>query len=269
MSPEIARHVAWMLGLASLVFLLAPGLDLWASGLVRDHVGGDFVGGHAIGDLRDAAQKIIIAIVAALLLALALKLLWPRRRMLIDGRALLFLISTLLLGPFLIVNVILKDQWGRPRPWMVEEFGGDLAFQPIWLMSNQCDDNCSFVSGETSGAFWLIALAALAPAAWRPAAYALVCAFATTIGAYRFLAGGHFASDVLLAALITYLCVFALYRLFYVHDPPWSRPAAIEEALGRAGLYLGERIGVAGRGLARALSSRQARPVEQSGEDGT
>lgn len=263
MSPEIARRVAWAFGLASLLFLLAPGLDLWASGLVHGGVG--FVDARAVGGLREAGETITLVAAAAVVLAVLLKMLWPRRRMLIDGRATLFLASTLLLGPFLIVNLLLKDQWGRPRPWMVEEFGGDLVFQPVWLISDQCGHNCSFVSGETAGSFWLLALAALAPACWRPAAYALVCAFAATIGVYRVLAGGHFASDVLLAALITYLCVFALHHALYVRDPAWSRPPAIEDALARAALYVRGRIAETFRAAARAIAPRA---VERRGTGG-
>ena len=42
----------------------------------------------------------------------------------VPGRAAVFLVLSLLLGPGLLVNVILKDNWGRPRPGSVVEFGG-------------------------------------------------------------------------------------------------------------------------------------------------
>jgi len=40
----------------------------------------------------------------------------PKRKLLVPGRAVIFLIATLALGPGLLVNVVLKDHWaGRAR----------------------------------------------------------------------------------------------------------------------------------------------------------
>jgi lipid A 4'-phosphatase len=87
---------------------------------------------------------IIIPVVAALLF----KLLLPRRRLLLSGRAILFLVTTLALGPGLLTNVILKDHWGRPRPIDVTQFGGDQHFVAWWDPRGDCPGNCSFVSGD-------------------------------------------------------------------------------------------------------------------------
>ena len=87
--------------------------------------------------------------------------------MLIAGRAVVFLITTLALAPGLMANLILKDHWGRPRPYTITEFNGDAQFIPWWDPRGGCDANCSFVAGEGASSFWTLAPAALAPPAWR------------------------------------------------------------------------------------------------------
>ena len=76
-----------------------------------------------------------------------------------------------MLGPGLLVNLTLKNHWGRPRPIEVAQFGGDKQFVAWWDPRGTCDGNCSFVSGDVSGAIWTIAPAALVPPPWRALAY--------------------------------------------------------------------------------------------------
>lgn len=258
MSPSIARLVLLATLLVSIVYLAVPGLDLWASSLASAVGDGNWFmrSQGALEHVREINQTLVTGVAALVVGAVVLKLVWPRRRMLVDGRAALFLASTLVLGPLLLVNLVLKNQWGRPRPWMVEEFGGDLTFQPPWLMGGECGHNCSFVSGETAGAFWLLALAALAPGPWRPFAYAAVCTFGAIVGVYRYLAGGHFMSDVVLAALLTYLCVWIVHYALYRRDPAWARGAAIEGALERTSACLMALPVALGRSLASIATRR-------------
>lgn len=270
MSPGTARLVLLATLLVSVLFLVVPGLDLWASVVAHGLDGRDrfMRADGAVGNVREINRLLTLGVAALVLVAVLLKLAWPRRRMILDGRAALFLGSTLLLGPLVLVNLVLKNQWGRPRPWMVEELGGDLAFQAAWLIG-ECSHNCSFVSGETAGAFWLLALAALAPAAWRPLAYAAVCTFGTMIGVYRYLGGAHFMSDIVLAALLTYLCVWVVHYALYQRDPAWARGDAIERALERVSAWLIAAPTALGRSLAQVAngaSRHKARDLGPSGK---
>jgi len=80
--------------------------------------------------------------------AIVLKLLFPRRRMFMPARAAVLLALTMALGPGLVVNGILKQEWGRPRPVHVDDFGGKDAFKSWHETDGACPGNCSFVSGE-------------------------------------------------------------------------------------------------------------------------
>jgi lipid A 4'-phosphatase len=164
---------------------------------------------------RDAARLIVTLLVLPAFLAPIGKLIWPKRRMLIEGRAALFLIGTLALGPGIVTNLILKDHWGRARPIDVQQFGGADKFTPWWDPRGECPNNCSFVAGEPSGAFWTMAPAALAPPQWRPLAYGAALAFGSTVGVLRIAGGGHFFTDVVFAGVFMYLLIWAAYGLIY------------------------------------------------------
>lgn len=85
----------------------------------------------------------------------------------IDNRVVLLTSGTMLVGPFLIVNGIFKTFWGRARPRDIDLFGGSKAFSLPLEISNQCAWDCSFMSGHTAVAFWLLAPALLAPKKFR------------------------------------------------------------------------------------------------------
>jgi len=175
-------------------------------------------------------------LVAPAIAALVVKLIVPRRKMFLSGRAIVFLIATLALAPGLMVNVVLKDHWGRPRPIDVVEFGGQQQFVPWWSTHGDCPNNCSFVSGDVAGAFWTIAPAALAPPQWRALAYGAALALGTGMAAIRVMAGAHFVSDGIFAGIFTFLIIWVVHGLIY----RWPRTALsdekIEDAVARAGL---------------------------------
>ena len=115
---------------------------------------------------RDIGLWIGTVLIAPAVAALVIKLIMPRRKLLMSGRAIVFLIATVALAPGLLVNVVLKDHWGRPRPIDVMQFGGNEHFVAWWNPRGDCPANCAFVSGDVAGAFWTVAPAALAPPQW-------------------------------------------------------------------------------------------------------
>jgi len=88
-------------------------------------------------------------------------------------------------------------QRGRVRRPVVE-LGGTQPFMQWWDWRGKCDGNCSFVSGEASGAYALLAPAAVVPAPWRIAAIGAAVGYGTAVGLLRVAVGGHFSTDVIL-----------------------------------------------------------------------
>ena len=185
--------------------------------------------------LRDLGRLVVTFVVAPAVIALVLKLLMPRRPMLIPGRAALFMIITLALGPGLVTNVILKSHWGRPRPIDVTEFDGDQHFVPWWDPRGDCPDNCSFVAGEPSGAFWMLAPAMLLPPPWRALASGAALAFGAGLGVVRMMGGGHFLTDVVFAGVFTFLVIWLTHGLLYRWRATRISERTVERALERLG----------------------------------
>jgi membrane-associated PAP2 superfamily phosphatase len=218
-----------------LLFGFYPELDLRLAELFYDPQRlGRWVGFSTVArHLREAAGWTIALIAAPAFLAVALKLLLPRRPMLIPGRAAVLMIATLALGPGLLANVVLKDNWGRPRPMELVQFGGPERFVPWWDPRGDCPKNCSFISGEPSGAFWTLAPAAVVPPHWRALAYAGALAFGTAVGLLRMSAGGHFFSDVVFAGVFMFLLIWLVHGLLYRWRPTRITDADVERALER------------------------------------
>lgn len=223
----------------SVFFLVFPGVDLWASGLFYSEAEG-FWAQHDpfLRRLRHLGPHIVRIIAVACILVLLLKLLVPGRGPIVPLRAPLFLLTTLILGPGVLVNLILKNNWGRPRPHTVDQFGGDLPYQPVWLPTDLCDTNCSFVSGEASAGIWLVAAVFIAPVAWRLALLCFVLPLALILSLNRIAFGGHFLSDTLISWGLTLLVILVAYRFFYVSTPGALGDRRLDEWFTRRGRIL-------------------------------
>jgi membrane-associated PAP2 superfamily phosphatase len=206
----IALAIAVVAGLA---FGLYPQLDLALVSPFYDPATGWVVRGRGWLLVRNTASWLIALIAAPAAVALLGKIVRPQKTTLMPPRAALLMLLTLALGPGLLANTILKDNWGRPRPIEVTEFGGPLEFLPWWDPRGPCPKNCSFVAGEPSGAFWTLAPAALTPPHWRALAYGAALVFGAAIGLVRAAGGGHFISDVVFAGVFMFLLIWIMHGL--------------------------------------------------------
>jgi lipid A 4'-phosphatase len=227
----IALAIATVVGIP---FAIYPELDIVISGLFYDAPSNRWrVLDWTPGILRPSASWLIALIAAPAFIALILKLLLPRRRLLLPGRAVVLIISTLALGPGLFVNLVLKDNWGRPRPQYLTTFNLDSPFLPWWDPRGPCVKNCSFVAGESSGGFWTMAPAALAPPHWRAAAYGAAIVLGAAVGALRISAGGHFFTDVVFGGIVVFLVIWLVHGYLYRWRATRVTDSAIERALER------------------------------------
>lgn len=199
----LQRHPLLTLFVAmALLFRLFPGIDLAVSGLfyVPDE-------GFIFGDQPLVrVSYLLFAKLHFFVFALILWLLfasWYWRGTVERGlrRRLRFLLVVLLLGPGLMVNEVLKGNSGRARPVTVSQFGGDKQFTPAFAPSDQCQRNCSFVSGHAGMGFFLIALAwVFRDRRWLWAGLVL----GALVGLGRVLQGAHFLSDIVFAFWTVY-----------------------------------------------------------------
>lgn len=206
--------------IAAAIFILFPRVDLAVSAAFYDPARGFYLGQvPALKIFREivwTGSELIFLGVLAVLIAGAIRARWR----LLPLREAGFAVAAVVLGPGLVVNAGLKAYWGRARPRDVLEFGGGLHYSPPLQISDQCTSNCSFVSGEasmivaTALIIYLIAAPRVSVTArwWMAIALGVI---ATATSALRVLFGGHFLSDVIFAALISAVIVFAMYRVFF------------------------------------------------------
>jgi membrane-associated PAP2 superfamily phosphatase len=221
-----------------LVFGLFPELDLHISRHFYEYVD---VNHNAFAPrlspaamlARNIGLWVVALLIVPVVMALVIKLFFPASRLLVPGRAVVFLIATLTLGPGLLVNGVLKEHWDRPRPIDVTQFGGDQHFRPWWDSRGDCPNNCSFVSGDVSGAFWTLAPAALAPPQWRALAYGAALILGTGMSVLRMMAGGHFFTDVAFAGVFTFLIIWVAYALIYRWPRTRLTDRGVEDAVER------------------------------------
>ncbi|MDP2833099.1 MAG: phosphatase PAP2 family protein [Pseudomonadota bacterium] len=196
----------------TLIFLAFPQLDLIANGVFYSPQHGFLLTGNVLFDtLRAYLGILVIALLATPVVVWGLSKRaknseeWRARR-----PAALFLALSLLLGPGLLVNTVFKDHWGRARPSQIEAFGGTARFTPAWVISDQCHKNCSFVCGDASVGFALLAIAFVSR---RPRLWLFVgLVTGSALGLMRMGQGGHFFSDVIFSFYSVYFAAWALHR---------------------------------------------------------
>jgi lipid A 4'-phosphatase len=126
----------------------------------------------------------------------------------------LFIAIVLLIGPGLLVNTVLKEHSGRPRPIHLVQFGGAQTFAPVFH-SGICASNCSFVSGEASSIYALgFGVAALARRR-RKALMETAVLVGSLVGFIRIGQGGHFLSDVIFAGVFMAIVVAVVYWFLF------------------------------------------------------
>jgi lipid A 4'-phosphatase len=130
----------------------------------------------------------------------------------VNGRKVLFLLLVLAIGAGLIVNVLLKDNFGRARPRDIAEFGGQKIFTPAFVVSHECRTNCSFSSGDSAGAFYALAL--VMALRRRRTLFLAAFAFGALVSLGRISSGAHFFSDTMTSFFVMLIVSDVLY--YYV-----------------------------------------------------
>ena len=114
----------------------------------------------------------------------------------------------MLMGPGLLVNAVGKDNWGRPRPKQIQEFGGPDTYITAGAIGPVAKDRKSFPSGHASMGFYVLA----GYFVWRGrrpllarASLAAGVLMGAAIGWARIVQGGHFLSDVIWAGAAVFI----------------------------------------------------------------
>jgi lipid A 4'-phosphatase len=212
----------WTVALSSLaacVPLLWPALDLRAAALFAvpgaPLYGLDWWWLQPINDyIPSVFRYFLLAAAVAWVIALRLPR-WASWRF-----ALAFFVIAGVLVPGAVVNWGFKDNWQRARPYQVQNFGGTQQFTRAAVMTDQCDANCSFVSGHVSCGIFLASLA-LVHRRRQKLWTVLGVSSGLLIGFARMSDVAHWLSDVLWAYPITLVSSWLVWKamLWFANRP--------------------------------------------------
>ena len=192
----------WLL-LLLVAVTVTPEIDLRVSNLFYDPKFG-FIDNAAVQFVRRHVPRLIILSTVVMVIG-ATRLGLLRNAPVIAQMTLRqagFLVASLLIGPGLIIESLLKPHWGRARPDEIVAFGGTMPYTPPLWISNACTHNCSFASGHAAVTFWLTAYAFLLPPRYRRAGVMVGLLLGLAVGMVRVMQGAHFFSDVVYAGAI-------------------------------------------------------------------
>ena len=198
----VKQHPALIAFIACVVFfLIFPETDLAVARWFYDPASGFFLNDHFLVQTSYRVFADIHWFIFFLLLWLLFASWYWRKTAEVQLRKkLLFMLLVLILGPGLVVSA-LKDHAGRPRPSQVSEFNGASEFKPAFVVSQECDRNCSFVSGHAAIAFYMICLAwVLRDRRWLWAGIML----GSYAGIGRMAQGSHYLSDVVFSFWVVF-----------------------------------------------------------------
>lgn len=212
------RLTMWMavtMAACALVFTVWPELDLAVSGVFYDSARG-FSGDY--NPLVQSLYRGIPLMSKATIIGLFIALFAYSMQRGATGQKrriqVAYLITALIIGPGLLIDVALKDYWGRARPYKVAEFGGTKTFTPATRPSDQCENNCSFVSGHASAGYYLVSLGFLGGVAARRRWTLIGLTVGTVFGLGRIAQGGHFLSDIVFSFYATWFAAWVAWMIF-------------------------------------------------------
>ncbi len=197
-----------------LFLTIGPSIDVYLSGLF--YYGEKQFLLQSLDLITILFREIIIRGIVIYILILPVVSLWIPLKQLYFGyefsmKSILFVWITSLFNSIIVINLFFKSFWGRARPGETVQLGGAENFTPWYKISDACSSNCSFVSGDAAIGFAIIVLYFITK---RSVYFWMSVILGASLGSIRIMEGGHFLSDVVMAATIIYVAYFFQTKYF-------------------------------------------------------
>lgn len=224
-SAEMTGHLfRWWFGLllATCAFVgFLPNSDLAISRIVYNN-GFQWENSWGIAAVQASISTLAVLFFFVAILGLILTL-YGRTLFQVTPRLWAFVAGLYILAPGVLVNGILTNFWGRAHPTDITEFGGSDQFSPALRISDQCAQNCSFVSIEaalaTAFAISLALLARMLPKGLLQTRILKAILWVTALAILLpVIDGSHFLSDTLFAGLFTAAIALAISQRLGLRD---------------------------------------------------
>lgn len=131
-------------------------------------------------------------------------------------KPLMVIILTVILGPGLVVNGLLKEYWGRPRPVDIKDFGSTEQYRHFWNPGGRGYGK-SFVCGHCAIAFSTCSIIAFYPIhpVLASIGFGAGLVYGVTVSLARISQGGHFTTDTIWSAVIVMALITVLYYFVF------------------------------------------------------
>lgn len=146
----------------------------------------------------------------------------------IDTKKMLFLGSSFF-GWCVALPYSFKMFFHRARPYQTDLFWGECEFSNAFEKSVSCPVGDSFISGHTSFALWLFALALIMPERIRKSAVVASLFVVFAVGTSRMLGGYHFFTDVYFAVLLVGSGIFITWKKYFAQNEVLNQSIYREE----------------------------------------
>ena len=191
-----------------------PELDLAISALIFDETSKFYLSNEPILKIIYKSVNVLAITMALGVIGAYVYQLYTKKSIkYFDKKALVYIFMVFAFGSGVIVNLGLKQNFGRARPAEIVQFGGEKKFTPAavvnWEYGKECD---SFSCGHCSFALGFIAFFFLFRKRWiliTAVSYGLI----VSLG--RILQGGHFFSDFIFSWIVMLLTAKLLYDYMY------------------------------------------------------
>jgi lipid A 4'-phosphatase len=205
--------------LSATVFFRVTNADLYIAGLFYSSQGWFLEDTWIVAFLHrySSVPAIVVSAAAAGLLIYGL----VSRKELRHKKSALYCLLVFLVGIVLIVNLVFKEHWGRPRPNQTQAFGAPRQYLSVWEKGD-CRECKSFPCGDASaGFFFIFPYFILRNKSPRKALFFLLLGIGSGVlfGLGRMARGAHFTSDVIWAGGFMYLTCAAFYYALRMHIP--------------------------------------------------
>lgn len=203
------------------VFINASACDLFVTNLFYNH--GFYLKNNGLINALDKGSEYLIAGLFGLVCGI-----WGGRKLklagfnypifsFLDAKKMLFL-SVSFLGWCVAFPYSFKMFFHRARPYQTDLFGGECLFSQAFERSGECLIGDSFISGHTSFAMWLLAVALVLPKKMQKTAIVMSLMMVLLVAVSRVLGGYHFFTDVYFAMLLVGCGIFATQKKIFAAD---------------------------------------------------
>lgn len=150
----------------------------------------------------------------------------------------LLVVLTTVIACGLLVNIVFKPYWGRPRPNQITEFGGYYTYHPVFPPGIP-GQGASFPSGHSAMGFSVISLVFVVRRSKKIAYSGLAAGMGLGImlSAARMVKGAHFTTDMIWSLGFVSMTATALYYCI-------QRIPARSSGIPRAAMPKGKKAGI-------------------------